>query len=185
MKIHKTLMAFGLTAGLAHGEAKAQFPHGPYLAFEAKMAAPVNQSYSSIYKTGMGGTLKVGAQVGDFSFITFSADYITNGVKPEPLKTGLFKSKDAFTLQTGLRYNFTKEEATGGAFFMEPQIGWTMVGKDYNTVSLTPTVGYTFSGKLDLSLWFRSTTSQVVSAKMSMLGVGVAYNLFFSGSGDD
>lgn len=184
MKIHKTLVACTISVALTHSDVKAQFPHGPYFAFEAKMAAPVNQSYSSIFKTGIGGTLKVGAQIGDFSFITFSTDYMTNGVKPEPLKTGLFKSKDVLTLQTGVRYNFTKEEATGGAFFMEPQIGWTMVGKDYNTVSITPTVGYTFNGKLDLSLWFRSTTSQVVSAKMSMLGVGVAYNLFFSGADD-
>lgn len=178
-------MACGVAAGLVHGELKAQFAHGPYIGLEVKTAVPMNKTFTRDFNQGYGFLLKGAAQIGDRAFYTMSMDYMLHAAKPEKLATGLFKTKEVLTLQTGFRYNFVKEEEATAGFFVEPQIGWLLVGKDYNTFAYTPVVGYSFGGKFDVSAWYRGTTSGLTAARLKMFGVAVAYNIFLNGGGSE
>lgn len=173
-------MACGVAAGMLHGVAKAQLPHGPYIGLELKAGMPAGKPFSEMYAPGFGGAGVFGVQVGDNSFITFSGEAMSYKWKINEHSNEPMKPMNLFSLGMGLRYNFWKEESVG-ALYIEPRVAYTLVGKTYNTFSVNPIVGYSFKGRLDLSLWFAKTTAAEVIAKTGAMGVGFHYNLFFSG----
>lgn len=163
---------------------QAQFPHGPYLGLEVKAGVPLSKPFSEVHAPGFGGRGTFGMQVADNSFITLSGEAMTYGQK-SGRKDPNFKAKNIFTLQSGFRYNFWNAESEKiGAFFVEPRIGYSLVGKNFSTLSIAPVIGYTMKGQLDFFVWLDKTTSSASPAKLTSAGIGIAYNIFFSGSDD-
>jgi hypothetical protein len=159
----------------------SQWSDGPFLSLGIQGGFPLNKQVKA-YSWAFGGLGKFSLPLGTNDYFTFSLNALSingkgKGAVQETDK-GL-KEHDILSGFVGYRYDFRKEDATN-YFFMEPQIGWTASGTDYNTFSVLPMVGYSLNAKIDFGLWYHASTTTQRFSKIGVLGVLVAYNFHFA-----
>lgn len=155
--------------------ALSQWSDGPFLSVGGQAAIPTNPELKR-FSWAAGGFGKFALPLGSKDYCTLSMNAISiNGA----WNGKNLKERDVLSGMIGYRYDFRTEEKYS-YFFMEPQIGWSFVGTDYNSFSYMPAVGYSLNGKLDFLAWYHTTTSGLRLAKISIAGVAVCYNFHFA-----
>lgn len=157
----------------------SQWSDGPFMSIAGQAGMPLNKEYKP-YSWAAGGIGKFALPLGQQDYCTLSLNAIScNGSD----KGKSLKERDILSALVGYRYDFRKEDSYS-FFFMEPQIGWSFVGTDYNSFCYMPTVGYSLNSKVDFSAFYFTTTSSMRPAKSGIAGIMVAYNFHFAKRGD-
>lgn len=165
------LLIFALISHAAH----AQWSDGPFLSIGGQAGMPVNAELKK-FSWAAGGFGKFALPLGTKDYCTLSMNAISiNGA----YKGKNLKERDILSGMIGYRYDFRTEDKYS-YFFMEPQIGWSFVGTDYNSFSYMPAAGYSLNGKFDFMAWYHTTTSGLRLAKISVAGVAICYNFHFA-----
>lgn len=153
----------------------SQWSDGPFLSISGQAGMPLNSELKG-YAWGAGGVGKFALPLGTSDYCTVSMNAISiNGNS----NGKSLKERDILSGMIGYRYDFRKEDSYS-YFFMEPQIGWSFVGTDYNSFSYMPAAGYSLNGKVDFSAFYFVTTSSLKMAKINVAGVMISYNLHFA-----
>jgi hypothetical protein len=137
---------------------------------------------TSGYKLGFGGTAKYLHGVGDAGQITLTSGYNTFSEKDLP--EGYSASTNLIPILVGYRHNFS------GAY-VEPQVGYTIIGSKYDLGSLGSGsestggfgygigVGYAMEQGLDLSARYQAVSKD---GTFGFIGFRIAYNFSLGGS---
>jgi len=153
----------------------SQWSDGPFLSVAGQFGAPLSSELQG-YKWAAGG-------VGKFALPLGTSDYITASMNAISINGNIngknLKERDILSGMMGYRYDFRRDDAYS-YFYMEPQIGWSFVGTDYNSFCYMPNVGYSLNGKIDFSAWYFTTTSTLKLAKIHTAGISIAYNFHFA-----
>lgn len=157
----------------------SQWSDGPFLSLGVQAGFPLSNEPKG-YKWAAGGVGKFAMPLGASDYITLSMNAISvngniNGKK--------LKERDILSGMIGYRYDFRKEDSYS-YFYMEPQIGWSFIGTDYNSFSYMPSLGYSLNGKVDFAAWYYVTTSKLQMARISTAGISLAYNFHFARKAD-
>jgi hypothetical protein len=160
----------------------AQWSDGPFMSIGGQLGMPINKAYKP-YTWAGGGFGKFSLPLGQQDYFTFSLNAISLNGKRKDGKEGNLKERDVLSGLVGYRYDFRTEDAYS-YFFMEPQIGWSFVGTDYNSFCVYPSAGYSLNGKVDFGLYYMATTSTMRQAKIGVAGLLITYNFHFARSGD-
>lgn len=155
----------------------AQWSDGPFLSLGGQFGVPLNKQVNT-YSWAAGGYGKFSLPLGTNDYITFSLNALSINGKSKSTGKGL-KEHDILTGFVGYRYDFRKED-TYNYFYMEPQVGFTFSGTDYNTFSVMPLVGYSLNAKIDFGLWYHASTTTQQWSKIGVAGIMVAYNFHFA-----
>lgn len=137
------------------------------LSLGAEVGLPMG-TFGQGYSVGFGASAKYGYGVTDNSAITLSAGYMTFSVKsPGSGSYGMIPVK------AGYRYGFE------GGFYVEPQLGVTMVsasggGGSTSGFTYAANLGYMMS-KVDLGVRYETVSAQ--GGSLSFIGARVAYKL--------
>ena len=158
----------------------AQWSDGPFLSIGMQGGIPINKAYKP-YSWAAGGFGKFSIPLGYQDYFTFSLNAISlNGKgKTDKEEEGKLKERDVLSGFVGYRYDFRTEDSYS-YFYMEPQLGWSFVGTDYNSFCVYPTVGYSLNSKIDFAAYYMATTSTMRQAKIGVAGLMVTYNFHFS-----
>jgi hypothetical protein len=153
----------------------AQWSDGPFLSISGQVGMPLNKEIKA-YGWAAGGVGKFALPLGtnDYCTVSMNAISINGNYKGKGLK-----ERDILSGMIGYRYDFRKED-NYSYFYMEPQIGWSFIGTDYNSFCYMPAVGYSLNGKVDFSAFYYTTTANPIMAKIGVAGVMIAYNLHFA-----
>lgn len=157
----------------------SQWSDGPFLSIGGQAAFPINKEIKA-YSWAGGGFGKLSLPLGTQDYFTVSMNALSINGSAQGKK---LKERDILSGLVGYRYDFRKEDSYS-YFFMEPQIGWTFVGTDYNSFSYMPMVGYSLNSKIDFGLWYHTTASKYEHGKISVAGLMVSYNLHFARNAD-
>lgn len=153
----------------------SQWSDGPFMSIGLQAGAPVNGELKG-YQWAAGGVGKFALPLGVKDYITLSMNAISvNGTIYGKKR----KERDILSAMMGYRYDFRQEESYS-YFYMEPQIGWSFIGTDYNSFCYMPSVGYSLNGKIDFAAWYYVTTSNLKMAKVGAAGINIAYNFHFA-----
>jgi hypothetical protein len=153
----------------------SQWSDGPFLSIGGQAAFPINQEIKA-YSWGAGGYGKLSLPIGTQDYFTVSMNALSINGNNQGKK---LKERDILSGMVGYRYEFRKEDSYS-YFYMEPQIGWTFVGTDYNSFSYMPMVGYSLNTKVDFAVFYHTTASKYTMGKISVAGLTVAYNFHFA-----
>jgi hypothetical protein len=156
--------------------ASAQWSDGAFISIAPQAGVAFNKQVRN-YTWAAGGVGKLSIPMGTNDYFTFSVNALSiNGKSPEGKA---LKEHDILSGFIGYRYDFRIEDSYS-YFYMEPQIGWTASGTDYNTFSVLPLIGYSLNGKLDIGAWYHASTTTKRLSKIGVGGIMVAYNFHLS-----
>lgn len=153
----------------------SQWSDGPFLSIGGQAGIPLNKEYKP-YSWAAGGVGKFALPLGRQDYCTVSMNALSCNGAVDGKK---LKERDILSGMLGYRYDFRKEDSYS-FFYMEPQIGWSFVGTDYNSFCYMPAVGYSLNSKIDFSLWYFTTTSSMTPAKSGVAGLMISYNFHFA-----
>ncbi len=156
----------------------SQWSDGPFLSIGVQGGIPFNKAYKP-YTWAAGGFGKISIPLGTQDYFTGSLNAISCNGKRKDGKEGNLKERDVLTGFVGYRYDFRQED-NYSYFYMEPQLGWSFVGTDYNSFCVYPNVGYSLNGKIDFAAFYMATTSTRTQAKIGVGGLLVTYNFHFA-----
>jgi hypothetical protein len=157
----------------------SQWSDGPFLSLGGQAAFPLNKELK-LYKWAAGGYGKLALPLGTQDYCTFSLNALSINGNNQGKK---LKERDILSGMAGYRYDFRKEDSYS-YFYMEPQIGWSFIGTDYNSFAYMPSAGYSLNGKVDFSVFYYTSTSKYYSGKIGVAGLTIAYNLHFARRAD-
>ncbi len=160
----------------------SQWSDGPFLSIGGQVGIPFVKKYNT-YSWAGGGVGKLSIPLGTKDYFTVSINALSMNGKSK-VSGEKMKEHDILSGFAGYRYDFRKEDSYN-YFFVEPQIGWTFSGTDYNTMSVMPMVGYSLNAKIDFAVWYHSSTTAQSWPKIGVAGVMIAYNFHFARRADD
>ena len=154
----------------------SQWSDGPFLSIGGQIGIPLNKQVNN-YSWAAGGVGKLSLPLGLSDYFTMSINALSINGSGNNGKA--LKEHDILSGFIGYRYDFRKEDSYS-YFYMEPQVGWTFSGTDYNTFSVLPSIGYSLNEKIDISAWYHASTTTKKMSKIGVAGLMVAYNLHFA-----
>jgi hypothetical protein len=175
MLTFKKFLVLGSLLLFMAGRGFSQWSDGPFMSIGVQGGIPINKQVNN-YSWAAGGVGKFSLPLGTKDYFTFSINALSINGKGSNKE---LKEHDILSGFIGYRYDFRKEDSYN-YFFMEPQIGWTFSGTDYNTFSVLPTVGYSLNAKIDFAAWYHASTTSQRLSKVGVAGILVCYNFHFA-----
>jgi len=154
----------------------SQWSTGAFVSIAPQAGYAFNKQVRN-YSWAAGGVGKLSIPIGTSDYFTVSVNALSINGKSKEGKN--LKEHDILSGFVGYRYDFRREDAYS-YFYMEPQIGWTASGTDYNTFSVLPLVGYSLNEKIDFGLWYHASTTTKRLSKIGVGGIMIAYNFHLS-----
>lgn len=139
-------------------------------------AMPLGDKFTKTHGAGAGGVAKFSFPLGFYSDFTFSIKATSFTGKPFEDKLGEWKPKNVLYFLAGYRYNFNPDIES--AFYIEPKLGYALVGTKNRAVCYEPAFGYYFNNKFDAAIWYQNAAT---NTKESQIGaVGVTFSISFN-----
>ncbi len=156
-------------------QACAQTDKGITLSFGVMGAHPLSAEFSTTHSIGSGPISSLIIPVsfkGDLTATLKATSFLGKRI---PGKDSYYKHKNVMYLLVGYRYNFNPDLES--AFYLEPRVGYALIGTINKAICYEPTFGYYLNDKFDIGIWMQNT---VTTEKYEKIGaIGVTVNLSF------
>ena len=142
-------------------------------------AMPIQKGFTTTHTVGGGGQIKLRMPVSEKGQITAGMRGLSYFGKENPATSEKYKQRNVLQFLGGYRYNFNPEKEK--AFYLEPQIGFAMVGTKSSLLKYETALGYYLSDQVDIGIWHQIGFENSRKTKIGAIGLmlNVSFNNLF------